>query len=166
MLDGEECMVIDLDQLIAEGEAEECTAVLSTASGDIGCPNGWMNRSVVEINNDNYYDSPFDLTRGDYYTPIFKVETTKQRYSFTFIIPSTFNQEYYLECDYILKNNLSGGWVYGATTTKTYNWTSSPTKLFLATASQELDGICVKILASSSGNKQAKYKVCLSDDII
>lgn len=52
MLDGEECMVIDLDQLIAEGEAEECTAVLSTASGDIGCPNGWMNRSVVEINND------------------------------------------------------------------------------------------------------------------
>lgn len=168
MLDGEEYMMIDLDKLIAEGEAEECTTVLSTASGDIGCPNGWMNRSIVEINNSSpSYDSPFDLTRGDYYTPIFKIDANKSDYSMTFDINVPFPQNllgetYDLEFHYMYMDSIDGTW-YHYSKSVTFSNKSDPEKFLTGTTYQLFAGAAVKILSSSSGSKQRKYTVALTE---
>lgn len=70
MLDGDECLVIDLDKICAD-VVKEGVSVQSTYSGDyLDPPEGWTNNKLTLAIPGSMYTDTCDLTNGDYCSPI------------------------------------------------------------------------------------------------
>ena len=171
VLDGEEYLVINLDEIMDEpmesGSDED--SGINPCSGIVDeCPIGtppllvdWIYNGCVELSEaNNYtYDDRCYLTYGDYYSPIYYFQPKKPKAQFVAKIDAdVFDEKYYLD---IWKHHSNTNEWKKADTNKLFqfNFILPPHSLLTGSETQLIDGLGLKFLTSSPGNKELNYNI-------
>lgn len=76
MIDGEECLVIDVQSATKINDDVSADVKSSTSN----YPSFWGNKTTVSLSTKLSYTDDIDLSRGDYYSPIFELPDTYGSY--------------------------------------------------------------------------------------
>lgn len=171
VLDGEEYLVINLDEIMWEpteaGSEEE--PGINPCSGIVDeCPIGtpplltkWIYNGCVELseaNNYTYNDRCY-LTYGDYYSPIYYFQPKKPKSQFVAEIDAdVFNEKYYLDI-WVHHNNTNEWMESDVNQLVQLNFILPPHTLLSGSLTQLYDGFGLKFLTSSPGNKELYYNI-------
>lgn len=168
--DGEEYLVIDLDNLVIAStevdDSENSSSTYSTLA--IDCPIGkpdqygwWTYTGWVDLRNTESYEDRCYLTYGDYYSPIyvFNLKPTnghlyESRFSLStkVVLPNTYD----ITFSYHLKD---AGWTTPATATITFDLLHQLRAITTGTQGPLMDGIAIRFEDSSSGQKELYYTI-------
>lgn len=170
VLDGVEYMIINLDDF-TESVSEDAAGI-SPYSGIVDeCPIGtpplltdWIYNGCVELNEQNNYtdEDRCYLTYGDYYSPIYYFQHKKPNLQFLAKIDAdvVFSEEYYIDI-WIHRNDTNKWEVAETNQSFIFNFVLPPHVLLSGTTTQLVDGLGLKFLTSSPGNKELYYNVSL-----
>lgn len=169
VLDGQEYLVIDLDQFIpndaqASFNEEDCSPYSAQATtSPIGKPDGHINPNWVDLTaTGGSYEDRCYLTYGDYYSPVYYFNNELNMHaiptakiSTKVVLPNT----YYLDI-YVHYIDHTGGWrIMGNRKRFDFSILSPMRLLFSGTANEIIDGLALQFADDSPGQKELYYTV-------
>ncbi len=151
MLDGEECLVIDLSTLA--GTLSEP----ASATSSITPPPYWNNNEFVYLSDYDGYSGEVDLSKGDFYSPVFEVSPELADCRIDFKTDHIKPNKYKIK---IWTHHMApvNEWV-PYTTEHNFNLVARSMVLLTGSESKVSDAFGFKIYADSLGRDDFSYKV-------
>lgn len=151
MLDGEEYLVIDLCSMALSADNTNSTYV------SINTPPGWGNNTFVTLRDYQTYSGKVDLSKGDFYSPIFEIAPELADCRFDFSTNHIVNNKYYMRIWSHYKKPLDNWEPYYSE--ETFNLVIHTKVLLTGSSSSLIDAFGFEILSDSPGRDDFSYTV-------
>lgn len=149
MLDGEECLVIDFQDMVPTNNSISTTSAQETDSKFLS---SWKNKAYIPLSPETSYKTQIDLSNGDYYSPIFELSHFPNHTYNGYIQLSTnhiVNHSYDIEI-YVKYQNLTD-WFMDGTRHLTFNIVGKTQVIIIGGGGYDVDCVGLRFLSSSTG---------------
>lgn len=145
MLDGEECLVIDFQDMVPTNNSISTTSAQETDSKFLS---SWKNKAYIPLSPETSYKTQIDLSYGDYYSPIFELskfmDNQYMELSTNHIVKNSYDIEIYMKYQ-----NMSE-WLMKPVNI-TFNIFAKTHVIWVGLGSGYLDCVGMRFLSSSTG---------------
>lgn len=163
MLDGDEYLVVNLDDYTMVDAGEESIELYSTNNDcPIGTPDGWYYCGYLDFSNGGSYTEGCYISTGDYDSKIYYTGSLPQTQQYIAKISTkqVLNNAYKMKI--YLHNIYENKWLTPESVTITFNAFTPPHILFTGTTSQLYDGFAIRVLQSSTGETPFYYTITVA----
>ena len=153
LIDGEEYLVIDTRDW-AIGSDTSMTTYSQNAS--VGAPTNWGNMTYVPLPDGTSYTDSVDLSKGNYYSPIYETTPSRDEFKFKFDTNHVLNHTYNMTFWYHFES--TDEW-HPEPVTITFNGIPGFKIIHPGTLVNVIDAMGVEIDADSTGRNDFKYTI-------
>ncbi len=153
LIDGEECLVIDTRDWAFSSDTSMATY---SQNASVGTPTNWGNMTYVPLPDGTSYTDSVDLSKGNYYSPIYETTPSRDEFKFKFDTNHIINHTYTITFWYHFES--TNEW-HPETVTLTFNGIPGFKIIYPGSLVKVIDSMCVEIDANSPGRDDFKYTI-------